>query len=225
MPFLNIFKKDPTAKLGELDFETATEEDIRKACEKAAGSDVKNRLNAFHIYIKKLEPKTATETPEETGLRRRKLTEKATLLQNILNDIELKEKAQRQQADSQYSEKTALEQLPNIRYSYDSTIRPMQSQGIEVIPLNAVKWETPTSTIIEIRCNSGKVRKLDISKFPASWWKNLTQSRLTPIFITAESAGTQREKNTLEPLWIDKRTFHGEDKIIAIPTIIAIMLV
>jgi len=223
---LKLFKKDSTVKLCELDFETATEEQVYEACKNESScSVVKDRHNSMTIYIRKL-PLKVGETLEETAARRRALTTKADILLKRLIEIKREEKEQKVESDAKSANEFLKKELPNIRYCRtcdSSVIRIMKREGVNVIPISSLEWLKTDSEIIPVPCESGRTVKLNLAAFPVSYWEQLAKPRFSPMFFVAESPHQVVEGKS-EGIMSSTHTFKNT-KIISQETIIAIMLI
>jgi hypothetical protein len=184
--------------------------------------EIQSRIENTVRYIQKL-PHSPNETDVDRAQRIKVLHEKVEILRQCLAKKDREEAAKRQEAQTTEAEATALKELQNVRYSADPLIRTMRLQGVGAIPLNSVAWQRTESPIIEIKCASGEVRKLDLRKIATQHWKLLTESRFTPLFIGVEAAGKIVDGKRTGLLQDGK--FHGNTRIVALPTYLALMLV
>ena len=222
---MQLFKHEKNKTLKEINFESVSESEIVEAARNSKRVEIQSRLNNLRIFIRELPSISPIETTEEKSERRRKLNAKAQLLQTIINEKDKEEAAQRQANDAKFSEQMAKERLNDLRYSFDPQITTMQTMGTMAIPLNTVTWLKPSTPIIEIQCRSGKIRKLDLSKLPSSWWKIILERPFSPFYITAEGQGMTLNSENV-PVWSDQKDFKKvEEQKFHLGTVIGIMSV
>jgi hypothetical protein len=102
----------------------------------------------------------------------------------------------------------------------------MASEGTTSVPHDVVQWLTPTSTELEFLCQSGKRRKLDLTKIPASLWRTLEEKSMRPIFLTVEPSGMIDKNRNRLGLWSDQEHYESvmtQRQISA--TVVALMVV
>jgi len=196
--------------LKDIDFQRISKQDLEKLANKENALQLRERVNMLSKFRKNMEM-PALATPAECHEIRETLIEKENLLLKIINRKELEEKLKRQEEESQLAEKTAKKHVyesKDIRICYDSVIPRMQALGTEHVPTNSAQWTTPTSTEIDVPCQSGKIRKFNLTKIPQTLWRQLEQNKLTPLFFNIESGGMVDEKRNSVPLWSDQSNYN-----------------
>jgi hypothetical protein len=225
---LNILKKkEPeTHKLtfkAINDFEAATPEQIEESAENCTSwAEINSRLNSLMRFQQGLKP-LAGQVPEDVMVRRRDLENKCQILRNRLNEIEAQQGRDKKAADERYAAETWKREQPNFRYAYGSMVNTMHRLGLSQVPISSVQWQKcDENGIVEITTASHRSVKIDFKRLPASYWKTLTEQRFSPVIIPVE--GTSKlVDGKREPLLHDGR-FHGDSRIVTIPTFVAVML-
>lgn len=214
--------------LREINFETIPIKELEKICEKEPLIELRERVMMVDKAVRTMEmPSLATPT-ERIELRKNMLS-KANLMRQI---IAIKEGEQKQKHDKQeleFSEKSAkthVHDKKDLRYCSEPAIIRMASEGTTSVPHDVVQWLTPQSTELEFLCQSGKKRKLDLTKIPASLWRTLEEKSMRPIFLTVESSGMIDKKGNRLGLWSDQEHYENvmtQKQISA--TVVALMVV
>jgi len=209
--------------LREIDIEKISEADLKKLCEKETISELRVRQDSLKRYIQNLKL-TPLETVEEKIKRKTVLQAKVQIMDDVLRQKVQHENAKKHEAEEKFSDQTAMQQLGNLRYSYEESITTMLQMGTTRVPLNTVAWQKPSSPVIEIHCRSGKVRKLDLRKLPAEWWRNMMQRPFSPLFIIAESSGMSLQGKDVGT-WQYPDFEHTNPQKYHSPTVVALMIV
>jgi len=216
----------PTLK--DIDFQTINLKELEKLAQQETALQLRERVNMLAKFKKTMQmPPLAT--PAECQDIHQALIKKETLLANIIRKKEIEEKQQQDTQDAAFSEKTAKKHVhedKDIRICFDSVIPRMQALGTEHVPTNSTQWLRPSSTEIEIPCQSGKVRKFDLTKIPVSLWRQLEKNKLAPVFFTIESSGMIDEKGNSVPFWSNQKDYNVVVKQRQISaTVMALMVV
>jgi len=214
--------------LKEVNFESIPIRELEKICEKESLIELRERVMSVDKAIRTMQMPTLSTPIEKIDLRKNMLS-KANLMRQI---IAIKEGEQKQKHDKQeleFSEKSAhahVHDKKDLRYCSEPAIIRMASEGTTRVPHDVVQWLTPTSTTLEFLCQSGKRRKLDLTKIPASLWRTLEEKSMRPIFLTVESSGMVDKKGNRLGLWSDQEHYESvmsQKQISA--TVVALMVV
>jgi hypothetical protein len=214
--------------LKDIDFQTIDLRALEKLAQQETALQLRERVNMLSRFRKTMQmPPLAT--PAECQDIRQALIKKENLLASIIRKKELEEKQQQDRQDATFSEKTAKKHIhedKDVRICYDSVIPRMQALGTEHVPTNSTQWLRPSSTEIEIPCQSGKVRKFDLTKIPVSLWRQLEQNKLAPVFFTVEAGGMIDEKGNSVPVWSNQKDYSVVTKQRQVSaTVMALMVV
>jgi hypothetical protein len=214
--------------LKEVNFETISIKDLEHICEKEPLMELRERVMMVDKAVRKMEMPTLA-TPTERIKIREDMLSKANLMRQI---IAIKEGEQKQNYDKQEREfsekraKTHVHDKKDLRYCSEPAIIRMASEGTTSVPHDVVEWLTPTSTTLEFLCQSGKKKKLDLTKIPASLWRTLEEKSMRPVFLTVETSGMIDKKGNHLGLWSDQEHYESvmtQKQISA--TVVALMVV
>lgn len=211
------------------EFLKISEHDFEKEYEKVQLIDIDAKLNSIQTATRKQDLGFPLLTGTEQTAIRKKLQKLSSILTSIKTRKESEEKQQIEKQGVQYSELTAKRHVnidKDVRHCFDPIVVTMKSQGTREIPQDAVAFITTTSTEISIPCQSGKIRKFDLTKIPAQYWRMLEQHKMSPIYFTIEAGGMLDIKGNLIGLWSAQQNYAdviGQRQIG--PTVLALMVV
>jgi hypothetical protein len=214
--------------LKEVNFETISLKDLEKIVEKEPLLELRERVMMVDKAVRKMEM-PALSTPTERIKLRENMLSKANLMRQIIAIKEGEQKRIHDKQELEFSEKSAkthVHDKKDLRYCSEPAIVRMASEGTTIVPHDVVQWLTPTSTELEFLCQSGKKRKLDLTKIPASLWRTLEEKSMRPIFLTVESSGMIDKKGNRLGLWSDQENYESvmsQKQISA--TVVALMVV
>jgi len=194
------------ATLKEIDFETISMKDLEKVCEKEPLMELRERVMMVDKAVRTMEM-PALSTPTERIKLREDMLAKANLLRNIVITKENEQTREQQNQDAQNVEKTLLEQLSNLRQASGGTINRMQNMGTMEIPIDAGEWHRLTSTTIEVKCQSGKTRKLDLKKLNPQVLRRLTEKAFVPTFFVMEEEGMISKDGQPVSYWSNQKDY------------------
>lgn len=177
-----------------------------KKSEKEPLTELRERAMMVDKAVKNMEM-PALSTPTERLKLREDMRCKANLLRNIIAIKENEEGQKQHHQDAQNVEKTLLEQLSNLRQSSGAIINRMESLGTIHVPIDAGEWQRLTSTTIEIKCQSGKTRKLDLKKLHPQTLKNLLQKAFVPMFFILEPEGMISREGEHVNYWSNQKDY------------------
>jgi hypothetical protein len=192
--------------LKEIDFETISLKDLEKICEKAPLMELRERVMMVDKAVRNMEM-PALSTPTERIKLREDMLAKANVLRNIITTKENEERQEQQKCNAQNAEKMILEQLPNLRYSSEDAIRRMANMGTTNVPVDVPQWHRLTSLIIEVKCESGKIRKLDLRKIHPQALNRLLEKPFIPMFFTMEPEGMVSKDSEPIHYWSDQEHY------------------
>jgi hypothetical protein len=192
--------------LKEIDFETISIKDLEKICEKEPLTELRERVMMVDKAVRKMEMPPLS-TPTERIKLREDMLAKANVLRQIITTKENEQTREQQKRDAQNVEKTILEQLPNLRYSSEDAISRMQHKGTMDVPLDVPQWQKLTSTTIEVKCQSGKTRKLDLKKLNPQVLHNLLETPFRPMFFILEPEGMIDRHSEPVKMWSDQKEY------------------
>lgn len=210
--------------LKEINFETISIKELEKICEKEPLTELRERAMMVDKAVRNMEM-PALSTPTERVKLREEMLAKANLMRQIIRTKENEEGQKQQQRNAQNIEKTLTEQLPNLRYASDDSIRRMENMGVLNVPIDVPQWHRLTSTTIETRCQSGKIRKLDLKRIHPQALNRLLQKPFTPMFFIMEPEGMISEGEPVQ-YWSDQKDFakvHAQTQVQR--TVLALMWV
>jgi hypothetical protein len=191
--------------LKEINFETISLKELEKICQKEPLTELRERAMMVDKAVRNMEM-PALSTPTERVKLREEMLSKANLMRSIILKKEEEQKQEQQKQDSQNIEKILEEQLANLRYSSGDTIRRMENMGVMNVPIDAVQWQKVTSTTIEVKCQSGKTRKLDLKRILPQALTRLLQKPFVPMFFILEPEGMISEGEPVQ-YWSDQKDF------------------
>jgi hypothetical protein len=192
--------------LKEINFETVSLKDLEKICEKEPLTELRERAMMVDKAVRNMEMPALT-TPTERLKLREEMLSKANLLKQIIAIKQNEENQERFKLDAQYVEKTVCEQLPNLRQASGDGINRMQREGTMRVPIDAVEWDRVTNTTIEIKCQSGKMRKLDLKKLNPQTLRRLTEKAFVPMFFILEPEGMVDAHREPVKLWSNQSEY------------------
>jgi hypothetical protein len=192
--------------LKEINFESISLKDLEKICEKEPLTELRERAMMVDKAVRKMEM-PALSTPTERIKLREEMLAKANLLRQIITTKENEQTREQQKHDAQNVEKTLLEQLPNFRYSSEDAIRRMENLGVINVPLDVPQWHRLTSTTIEVKCQSGKTRQLDLKKLAPQHLHRLLEKPFTPMFFILEPEGMIDRHSEPVKMWSDQKEY------------------
>jgi hypothetical protein len=180
---MNMFGKNNQEINWEIDELVKLKEgDFEKGIESLTPSELSERLERLATLTRKPDLDQPLATGEERGHVRAKLLKLQTIIRRV-RDRKLKE-ADKQQAGLQeeWKKQTLIQQLPNIRIASGDQVFHLEHG---TYTLDAVSWETPTSTEITI-----KNRKVDLQKlFSPATLKGMLTHPFTPLVFVLQPMG------------------------------------
>jgi hypothetical protein len=192
--------------LKEVNFDAISIKDLEKVCENESLMELRERVIMVDKAVRNMEM-PALATPTERLKLREDMLAKANLLRQIITTKENEQTREQQKRDAQNVENTVVEQLPNLRYSSEDAISRMQQMGTMGVPLDVPQWHKLTSTTIEIKCKSGKTRKLDLKKLNPQVLHNLLQKPFAPMFFIMEPEGMISKEGEPVKIWSDQKDY------------------
>jgi hypothetical protein len=214
--------------LKEVNFETISLKDLEKIVEKEPLLELRERVMMVDKAVRKMEM-PALSTPIERIQLRENMLSKANLMRQIIAIKEGEQKRIHDKQELEFSEKSAkthVHDKKDLRYCSEPAIIRMANEGTTIVPHDVVQWLTPTSTELEFLCQSGKKRKLDLTKIPASLWRTLEEKSMRPIFLTVEPSGMIDKKGNHLGVWSNQKDYESvmtQKQISA--TVVALMVV
>lgn len=192
--------------LKEINFETIGLKDLEKICEKEPLTELRERAMMVDKAVRNMEM-PALATPTERMKLREDMLSKANLMHTIITIKEREEAQQHQKLNAEYVEKTVCEQLPNLRQASGDSINRMQREGTKGVPLDVPQWQRLTSTTIEILCQSGKTRKLDLKQLTPQTLRRLIEKAFVPMFFILEPEGMIDAHREPVKLWSNQSEY------------------
>ena len=214
--------------LKEVNFETISLKDLEKIVEKEPLLELRERVMMVDKAVRKMEM-PALSTPIERIQLRENMLSKANLMRQIIAIKEGEQKRIHDKQELEFSEKSAkthVHDKKDLRYCSEPAIIRMANEGTTIVPHDVVQWLTPTSTELEFLCQSGKKRKLDLTKIPASLWRTLEEKSMRPLFLTVEPSGMIDKKGNHLGVWSNQKDYESvmtQKQISA--TVVALMVV
>jgi hypothetical protein len=179
---------------------------FQKMIEKDTLGSLQMRLHSITTYKNKL-PQQGLETPEERIRKKARLDQLITALQSEIQKKETERSKGHFEAEKQWVEKAVVEQLPNLRQCSEDGTSRMQNVGTMGVPLDVLQWNRLTSTIIEVKCHSGKVRKLDLKKLHPQVLHNLLETPFRPMFFIMEPEGMVSREGEPVKIWSNQSDY------------------